>query len=34
MGQGETRIGKNRQESGLNHVKASHELLIYKKPMI
>ena len=34
MGQGETRIGKNRQESGINHVKASHELLIYKKPMI
>ena len=28
MGQGETRIGKNRVESGACHVKDSHELLI------
>lgn len=28
LGQGETRIGKNRIESGTDHVKASHELLI------
>ena len=31
MGQGETRIGKNREEAGNNHVKKSHELLIVKK---
>lgn len=28
LGQGETRIGKNRIEGGLSHVKPSHELLI------
>lgn len=32
MGQGETRIGKNRQNLGLTHVKQSHELLIWKLP--
>lgn len=31
MGQGETRIGKNRIEKQLNHVKDSHELLIIKE---
>ena len=31
LGQGETRIGKNRIESGTNHVKRSHELLIVKE---
>ncbi len=28
LGQGETRIGKNRMENGTGHVKRSHELLI------
>ena len=28
MGQGETRIGKNRKAAGNGHVKQSHELLI------
>ncbi len=28
MGQGETRIGKNRIENGGNHIKQSHEILI------
>ncbi len=32
MGQGETRIGLNRIKNGSNHVKESHELLIYKPP--
>lgn len=31
LGQGETRIGKNRIENGTNHVKQSHELLIVKE---
>ncbi len=31
LGQGETRIGKNRVENGDNHIKKSHELLIVKK---
>lgn len=31
LGQGETRIGKNRIENGTNHVKRSHELLIVKE---
>ena len=31
LGQGETRIGKNRIENGTNHVKKSHELLIVKE---
>jgi len=30
MGQGETRIGKNRLEKQMNHVKDSHEILIIK----
>ncbi len=33
MGQGETRIGLNRIANGSNHVKKSHELLIYKPPL-
>lgn len=33
MGQGETRIGKNRQDSG-SYVKKSHELLIRKLPNV
>jgi len=32
MGQGETRIGKNRIKSGDDHVKKSHEILIYAEP--
>ncbi|NPA43787.1 MAG: DNA adenine methylase [Chlorobi bacterium] len=32
MGQGETRIGLNRIRNGSNHIKESHELLIYKPP--
>lgn len=32
MGQGETRIGKNRIENGGNHIKESHEILIYGPP--
>ncbi len=31
MGQGETRIGKNRIEKNLSHVKNSHEILIIKE---
>lgn len=31
LGQGETRIGKNRIENGDNHIKKSHELLIVRK---
>lgn len=31
LGQGETRIGKNRIEKGMDHVKKSHELLIVKE---
>jgi DNA adenine methylase len=30
MGQGETRIGKNRKEQNRNHVKKNQELLIIK----
>lgn len=30
LGQGETRIGKNRIEQNVNHVKQSHEILIIK----
>jgi len=29
MGQGETRIGKNRIEKGDNHIKKSHEIIIF-----
>ena len=32
MGQGETRIGKNRIEKGDDHIKKSHDILIYSKP--
>lgn len=32
MGQGETRIGKNRTENGDNHIKQSHEILVYCPP--
>lgn len=32
MGQGETRIGKNRIEKGDNHIKGSHEILIFCPP--
>jgi DNA adenine methylase len=29
MGQGETRIGKNRIDKNINHIKQSHEIMIY-----
>ena len=29
MGQGETRIGKNRKNGNINHVKESHEIIIF-----
>ncbi|HVT75214.1 MAG TPA: DNA adenine methylase [Candidatus Paceibacterota bacterium] len=32
MGQGETRIGKNRIEKGDSHIKYSHEIIIYCPP--
>lgn len=32
MGQGETRIGKNRIENGDDHIKHSHEIIIYCPP--
>lgn len=32
MGQGEVRIGKNRIENGDDHIKQSHEILIYSAP--
>ena len=32
MGQGETRIGKNRIENGNGHIKGSHEILIFCPP--
>jgi len=32
MGQGETRIGKNRIENGDNHIKHSHEIVIFSPP--
>lgn len=34
MGQGETRIGLNRKNGNGNHIKESHELLIYSPPKI
>ncbi len=34
MGQGETRIGKNRIEKGADHIKGSHEIVIYCPPRI
>ena len=33
MGQGETRIGKNRKENGNGHIKESHEIIIFCPPM-
>lgn len=33
MGQGETRIGKNRKENNIGHIKKSHEVLIIKEPI-
>jgi DNA adenine methylase len=33
MGQGETRIGKNRIEKGDDHIKASHEIIIFCPPI-
>ena len=32
MGQGETRIGKNRIKNGSNHIKGSHEIIIFCPP--
>jgi len=32
MGQGETRIGKNRIENGNGHIKDSHEIIIFSPP--
>ncbi|MBI4181132.1 MAG: DNA adenine methylase, partial [Chloroflexi bacterium] len=32
MGQGETRIGKNRMENGDNHIKESYEIIVYCPP--
>lgn len=34
MGQGETRIGLNRIKNNSNHIKESHELLIYKPSIL
>lgn len=34
MGQGETRIGKNRKNGNGNHIKESHEIIIYCPPRI
>ena len=34
MGQGETRIGKNRVENGDNHIKDSHEIIIFCPPKV
>lgn len=34
MGQGETRIGKNRIENGDDHIKHSHEIIIYCSPKV
>lgn len=33
MGQGEKRIGKNRSEIGVDHIKKSHEIIIIKKAL-
>jgi DNA adenine methylase len=33
MGQGETRIGLNRINDKNNHIKESHEIIIYKPPL-
>ncbi len=32
MGQGETRIGKNRKINGDNHIKESHEIIVFSPP--
>jgi DNA adenine methylase len=32
MGQGETRIGKNRKNGNGNHIKESHEIIIFGPP--
>lgn len=32
MGQGETRIGKNRKNGNNNHIKKSHEIIIFSPP--
>lgn len=34
MGQGETRIGTNRMKNGDNHIKQSHEIIIFGQPKI
>jgi len=34
MGQGETRIGLNRRNGNGNHVKESHEIIIFCPPKI
>lgn len=34
MGQGETRIGKNRKELDVDHVKESHEILVFCPPKV
>ena len=34
LGQGETRIGENRESSKANHIKQSHEILIIQQPKI
>lgn len=34
MGQGETRIGKNRIENGDDHIKGSHEIIIFCPPKV
>ena len=34
MGQGETRIGLNRKNGNGNHVKESHEILIFSPPKV
>lgn len=34
MGQGETRIGKNRINSKINHIKESHEIMIFCPPRV
>ena len=34
MGQGETRIGKNRIQNGDDHIKESHEIIIFCPPKI
>jgi DNA adenine methylase len=33
-GQGETRIGKNRENQAVNHIKDSHEIFIICPPLV